>query len=349
MATLFGKISVFIMSLFATMFLGTTVLSTVGIAPETGAILGIAFSVVMSYTRPKNVALEGLASDVWLESIKESIIYPVSSYFTRCVDYTALVENDRIIVPVAGNQVPRIFKNGQGLGPNGEVPVLPIGADNKFEITLDHNDVENFRIPNANLVEIDYPKLRFYTERWAKHIIKNQFITAGYTWAPNEDSSVSPIIETSGPDDGTGRKRMVFKDIFELWRKYADIDTSLRPILRLCPQHVADLAMDDADRTKTFFNYTGANVPNIMNFDIYTDSLNPTYTAGKTKVTFGQVGAKLASIAYLPDEAFKAFGSQMLHSVEPEKDPILRAYTVGTSYRDVIGKAQEFGYGAILS
>ena len=342
--------NIFFLSLFATMFLGSTILGSVGVEPLTGAAFGVLASVVMYFTRPKNgVALEGLAVDAWVDSLKESLIYPASAYFNRCVDYTSFVENDRIIVPVAGNQVPRIFKNGVGLGANGEVPVVLIGPDNKFEITLDHNDVENMAIPNANLVEDSYDKLRFYTERWSKQIIKQRFTIAAYTWAPNADTALSPIIETTGPDDGTGRKRMVFQDIFRLWKKYADIDTSLRPILRLSPQHMEDLAIDDADRSKTFFNYTGVNVPNMMNFDIYPDSLNPTYTAGKTKAPFGQFGDKIASVAYLPDEAFQAYGSMMMHYQEPEKDPILRRYTMGPSFRDVIGKAGEMGYGAIIS
>ncbi len=80
--------------------------------------------------------------------------------------------------------------------------------------------------------------------------------------APNDDTNANmPVVRTTGEDDGTGRKRMTFKDIVTLLERVKKLNLPKMDKLYmvLSPEHSSDLVLDKdsaklfADK-KIFFN-----------------------------------------------------------------------------------------------
>lgn len=179
---------------------------------------------------------------------------------------------------------------------------------------------------------------------------------------PDDDTNADmPVMRTSGADDGTGRKRLTFKDMV----KYLELIKALnlpypeKQYMVLSPEHVTDLIVD-ADSAKffstkkIFFDEETGKVRSIMGFKFYENSAVPAFTSAGVKKPKGAAlttGDRYASVFfYAPNAVYHLDKVKILYKDEHEDtrnaDPTseFRTQTYG-----IVDRIVDYGFGAIIS
>src|SRR5690606_38542778 len=74
--------------------------------------------------------------------------------------------------------------------------------------------------------------------------------------APQADTASTPVLQSSGPDDGTGRARLISADLIRLKKAYDDLKIpKMGRILILCNEHIQDLLLEDQDFKNQYQNH----------------------------------------------------------------------------------------------
>lgn len=220
---------------------------------------------------------------------------------------------------------------------NTSYPIATAGrTDSGDAVTLNYYDTENTTIQKEELFGLPYDKpgtvaaqhrdtLQAHARKWGLHNI------APVTHA----AATTPVLLTTGANDGTGRKRLTLNDLVAL---KLQLDLNLVPEegrrLVLCPQHCADLLLQDQSFRDRYYNTaTGKLVANLMGFEIYEDILAPYYTAAtKTKKAFGatpSAGDYQGSVAFWTSDLCSAVGEAEMFARMAENDPEYRRNTLG--------------------
>lgn len=102
--------------------------------------------------------------------------------------------------------------------------------------------------------------------------------------APQKNTAKTPVIATTGDDDGTGRKRITRQDIISLKEKFDKlrVPTQGRRLV-LCSDHVNDLLMVDQKFADQYYNYTTGKIANMYGFAVYEFANNPYYSTAGVK------------------------------------------------------------------
>jgi hypothetical protein len=180
--------------------------------------------------------------------------------------------------------------------------------------------------------------------------------------APDDDTNADmPVMRTSGADDGTGRKRLTFKDMV----KYLEMVKALnlpypeKQYMTLSPEHVTDLIVD-ADSAKffstkkIFFDEETGKVRSIMGFKFYENAAVPAYTSAGVKKPKGAAlttGDQRASVFfYAPNAVYHLDKVKILYVDEhtdtrnPDPKSEFRTQTYG-----IVDRIVDYGFGAIIS
>lgn len=177
--------------------------------------------------------------------------------------------------------------------------------------------------------------------------------------APSANSATTPVIRTTGPDDGTGRKRMLYADLIK-W--YLQIDAlnltdKAQMFTILCTEHRADLIVDRAStnnyRDVVIDPVTGA-IKSFFEMKFFNNNQNVKYVAADTLKADGaaEIGTdRNASVFYYAPNTvhhieavqtlFKTM-SQSTREVDPQAEFRLHAY-------GLTDKKQDYGFGAMIS
>jgi hypothetical protein len=163
-----------------------------------------------------------------------------------------------------------------------------------------------------------------------------------------------PIILTTGGNDGTGRRRLVWEDIVRLKSECDDLEIpEIDRRLVLSTEHANDLLLLDQKFKDQFYNAQSGKPYSQCGFDFFQYVANPYYTvATKAKLAFGAIpgaGTRRATVMFSKERAAKANGWTKMYFSEAKTDTQNQRNLVNFRHNAIVLPTQEDGRGAILS
>ena len=342
------------MALFAVVFVSSAVAQATGFDFKTTTVVVGGLSMLAQ--APAGVAFAGLNQEIWTDILVKNLKDGESaSFLNEITDRSDLViasRNDNDIIHLVDVGVdPDVLIN------NNTYPIpIQEQVDGDIPIQLDKYQTKATPVTDDELQYIAYDKISLVQEKHVKSIKKAKFGKSAHALAPQADSTLTPVISTTGANDGTGRKKMTFKDLTALKRKFDDagIDEEGR-ILVLSTDHYNDL-LEDAD-TKNLFKGQYLDEKKgklnlfLAGFKIYWYLRNPYFNAtSKTKLSYGAIpgaGDYRATFAFVADEMFRATGRTKNYTKEPE--PEFQRWLYNVRHNFITLPKKQRSIGAIIS
>jgi len=284
-----------------------------------------------------------LNKQVWVNQLMKNF-YHVASFLTYVTDLTSLVENNKLHVPEMGAD-PDVLIN------NTTYPVeVTQRVDTDHEISLDIFDTKNTMVRNVEAVEMAYDKLETVNQGHKDTLMSTTGAKAAHAYAPSSNTEFTPILLTTGENDGTGRKKCLPKDVMALMNAYDDagIPDDGQRYLVLCSEHLTDLMDFDLKSFKDITDIVNGQPKKFAGFNILKYSDNPRYNpATLVKSAFGSLTGRKCSFSFHKKEVMKADGTVKLFS--KIDDPEQRATIIGYQKRFIALPLRNKGVGAIVS
>lgn len=290
----------------------------------------------------RSYATSGLNKEVWLSEVKEGF-YGDDSWLMETRDLSAFVENDIINLSEAGVSPDVLIDNTVYPIPTSE------RTDGAIVLELHRFDTTNTKLKDADRVELAYDKLKSIVYGH-KQKLRFGFLEKGaHAIAPQSHTANTPVIASTGADDGTGYKKMTFDDILSMEEAFDELEAPEEG--RICVinvNHRKDLKSEDKKLYKEMMKdgeYAG--------FKIYKQASKrlPNYdTATGAKTAFGSVQLtthKTASIFYQKDEVMRSVGTDSMYHGKAENDPQNRQDVVGFARRGLVMPIRNKAIGAI--
>lgn len=328
-------------ALFAILTMAFVAAPALGMSVVGGALLFGALSLMPSGA-DSSVAYAGLNKEIWLPEILEGF-YADDMFVSEARDLSAFVSNDTINLAEAGAN-PDVLLN------NTTYPVpFATRTDIPIALSLETLDTENTLIQSIEIAELSYDKRQsvVYGHRQALRMFVLE--RAAFNWSPATNGALTPLLQTTGTNDGNGRKAMKFSDLSRLKRAFNDAEIPEEGrIIVLSSRHLEDLENED----RVLYNSL-LNTRVIYGFKVYflAGKRLPRYnhTTG-AKVAFAAAAAATdsrATIAFHKDEVMRCQGSMDLFI--REKDPELRGDMMGFQMRNLTLPMRNKGIAAIYS
>lgn len=333
------NLSKILLVLFSFALMGS-IFSAVGLPFWLGASAGAASTLLPA--SDSSILNAGLNKEIWLPDLMEGF-YADDMFISEMRDLSAFVDNDVLNLAEAGVN-PDVLIN------NTTYPIaIAQRVDNAIQIPLDTFDTENTLVRNIEIAELSYDK-RASIIYGHKQALRMTFMQkAADAVAPAADSLFTPLMKTSGGNNGEGRKRLTYSDILRLKKRFdnAEIPAQGR-ILVLSAQHQEDLEIEDSNRYNLIMD-KGV----LRGFKLYflADGRLPRYhvTTG-AKIVYGAASLPtdtVASIAFHKDEMMRAKGTEEMFL--EEKSPTERGDILGFQMRGISLPIRNKGVAAIYS
>lgn len=286
-----------------------------------------------------------LNKQIWISQIMEKF-YPEASFLNYAKDMTENVDFDKINLADCGFD-PDVLVN------NTTYPIAVVErSDTPLSIELDLFETENTLVRSPEAVELAYNKLEsvIYGHRMALRSKTGQ--KAAHAFAPSSDTVNTPVLITTGDNNGEGFKRLIPEDILRLKKKYDLLDVPYdNRYLVLDPNHVEDLILFDLKAFKDITDFKDGQPNRFAGFNILQYTKTPKYNVNtKVKLPWGAVAdanTTFASFSFSSEEVMKADGT--VNMFERINDPELRATIVGFDKRFIALPIRNKAIGAIIA
>ncbi len=200
-------------------------------------------------------------------------------------------------------------------------------GDEDIPIALDKFQTKATPITDDELYAATYDRMKAVIETHTVSINETKFDKAIHAFCPAGVTASTPILKTTGADDGTGRKRLTRKDVIALKAEYdkLKVPSSGRRLV-LCPEHVNDLLQEDQKFTDQYYNYATGSIARMYSFEIYEYVNNPhIHKTTLVKLSFGGVvtsNHKQASVSFYAPRMVKASGKTLTYLSAAKNDPL---------------------------
>lgn len=256
------------------------------------------------------------------------------------------VGNDVIKIPIQGNAPKVLIDN----------TIYPINSsqreDGHLKVSLHKYETENTEVTTDELYALPYEKVNDVQTQHRETLEDVTAEHALFSITPQSDTVVTPVLVTTGPDDGTGRKRCTSNDILRLKGKYDKLKIPKKGrVLGLCSDHVNDLLIEDKTFAVRYQNTTeGAIAEKYYGFKTYELGYAPTFTAAGQKIAYGAatVGYE-ASVSFYAPMVVKAPGTAERFAIDKTQNPTMRRHEIGFEMHWVCVALKDEGLGAIRS
>jgi hypothetical protein len=209
-------------------------------------------------------------------------------------------------------------------------------------------------VTDDELYAISYDKIALKKDQHGTRIAETQLDYAIHAYAPAADSTNTPVVLTTGADDGNGRKKIIRADLVTLRRRLDNLKVpkSGRRLV-LCNDHVNDLLEDDQKFRDQYYNYSTGAIAKAYGFDIYEYSNCPLFDQDLDKASFGAVastGQYEASVFFYAPRMMRAKGSVDMYYSEAKTDPLNKRNLISFTARFVaLPQTADKSCGAIVS
>ncbi|MCO5253626.1 MAG: hypothetical protein M9892_04575 [Bacteroidetes bacterium] len=259
------------------------------------------------------------------------------------------VSNDVIKIPRQGAD-PQVLINNK---------IYPIQSNDREDdfiaVALNKYDTTNTTVSDDELEALPYEKVSDVQVQHREKLEQDTGEHALYSIAPAADSAKTPVLVTTGSNDGNGRKRLTTIDLIN-YKKELDVLAVPRRgrMLILCADHVADLLTEDLTFRNSYQNIKGGLIStSYMGFETWEDMTPVHYALDGgvlTKEAFGAVPTGFAaSVVAFKGNLAKATGTVKRYMVKAENDPNNRRNTIGFRLYFIAVAIKDEGMGAIVS
>lgn len=258
------------------------------------------------------------------------------------------VNNDTIKIPKRrGDNAPTVLIN------NNVYPINTAGRDDDHVVvSLNKYDTENREVTDDELYAIAYDKEGDMNLELKEELEEKTTDHALHSISPIKNGADTPVLETTGENDGTGRKRLTKKDLISFKGKLDKLKVPAKGrILVLSSTHANDLLQEDSSFEKGYHNrVSGAISINYYSFKIYEDVYTPTYDdVTLEKLAFDSINpGRTSSIVFHKKTTAKAKGTVTRYARSSKQDPENRKSVMG--YRLYFGcyALMDAGQAAII-
>lgn len=272
----------------------------------------------------------------------------------------------------SGNWMGRLPRKDQYVGNNvinlteiGADPTLLINnttypittaarVDDNIALALNKYDTTNTRITDDELYALPYDKEGSVVAQHKAVILEGTRKHGLWNLAIAGDSATTPLVETTGADNGSGRKAIRTADILRLKLRLDNLNAPKEGrCLVMCAAHINELLLEDASFQLRYQNHTeGKLVTRYHGFDIYEDNYNPVYTAANAKKAFGAAAAgtdRNASVCFIAERSFQTTGTVKMYYTPAEQDPANRETVAGFRLYHIAAPMKTTAFGVIVS
>lgn len=286
-----------------------------------------------------------LQTQIWVNQLMQNF-YPDASFLAYAKDFSQFVDNDKLNFAETGLD-PLVMIN------NTTYPIaVTQRVDTPISIELDKFETENTLVRRPEVIEYAYDQLESVLMGHRNVLRASTATKAAHAFAPQQNTTNTPVLATTGGDDGTGRKRLLIEDILRLKTRYDEVDYPMdKRYLVLHPKHVEDLILFDLKAFKDITDLKDGQPQRFAGFNILQFTKTPTYNATTLqKRAFGAITEStdtFSSFAFYSEEVMKADGQVYMY--KQQDDPKERATIVGFDKRFVALPIRNKGIGAIVS
>ena len=257
-----------------------------------------------------------------------------------------LVGNDVIKIPIQGTAPKVLIDN----------TIYPINSsqreDGHLKVSLHKYETENTEVTTDELYALPYEKVNDVQTQHRETLEDVTAEHALFSITPQENTAATPVLVTTGPDDGTGRKRCTSNDILRLKGAYDKLGIPKKGrVLGLCSDHVNDLLIEDKTFQTRYQNTTeGAIAERYYGFKTYELGYAPKFTSAGQKIAYGAATAGYeASVSFYAPTVVKAPGTAERFAIDKTQNPTMRRHEIGFELHWVCVALKDEGLGAIRS
>ena len=229
-------------------------------------------------------------------------------------------------------------------------------TDDTVVLALNKYDTTNTSIRRDELYALPYDKEGSVITQHKEVLLERTGEHGLHILCPAGNTANTPVIATTGADNGNGRRRLKSADLIALKTRLDNLKVPKEGrILVLCSDHVADLLLEDQSFQLRYNGSTerGTIITMLYGFEIYEDVYNPVFNASTAKVAFGAAAApstdRNASVCFYAPRAFQASGTTEMFYRDKSTDPENRQTVVGFQQYHIIAPMKNIGFGAIAS
>lgn len=229
-------------------------------------------------------------------------------------------------------------------------------TDDTTILALNKYDTTNTAITADELYAVPYDKEGSVVAQHKEVLLERTGEHGLFLLAPAGNTANTPVIATTGADNGNGRRRLKSADLIALKQRMDNLKIPKEGrVLVLCSDHVSDLLLEDQSFQLRYNGSTerGSIITMLYGFEIYETVYNPIYNNSTAKVAFGAAAApstdRNASVCFYAPRAFQASGSTEMFYRERSLDPENRRAVVGFQQYHIIAPMKNIGFGAIAS
>lgn len=316
--------------------------------PALGAVAAVGGSMLLGGFMPTGSACAGLYAEIWTgELVGKLRAADTAPWLDGIPDYSGFTDKNIIHLVDVGVDPDVLINNT-----TYPIPITAID-DADIPISLDKFQTEATPITDDELQGLSYDKRSSIQERHAKAILEAKYKKSIHALAPASNASKTPVIATTGANDGNGRRMITRQDIIRLKDKFDKLQVpEAGRRLVLCTDHVNDLLMYDQKFAEQYYNYASGKIMNMYGFEVYSYVANPSYAANGVKLAWGvtpSAGQHQASVAFYVNHAFKASGTTKFYLSEAATDPTTQRTLLNYRHYFVTLPKKQEALGAIYS
>ena len=206
----------------------------------------------------------------------------------------------------------------------------PIGVetqtDGNIAISLDTHVTKATKVAHEETQYIAYDKIALVQEKHKHAIMVRKHDKAVHALAPLTNKKATPVLLATGPDDGTGRKRVVRADFIRLSSEFNDagIPFSGRGLI-LTSKHYEDLKLEADEKKKSDdflkLDQNGKFLSLFETFTAFVYLQMPYFNINtREKLAFGATPLaihRMATVAFYGRDMFKASGNTWTYADKP--------------------------------
>ncbi len=292
-------------------------------------------------------AVSGDVKNVKFEKFILKKFRHIGSWLQEVQSKQSWVNQDVIKIPKRGGKAPKVLIN------NSVYPIVSNRReDTHVVVSLNKYDTENRTVTDDELYAIAYDKEGDINLELKEELEETTVNHALHSISPKEETADTPILLTTGENDGTGRLRLTKKDLINLRGTLNKLKVPKKGrVLVLSSDHATDLLMEDAGFEKGYHNRKeGVISENYYGFKIYEELYTPVYDGRTNKIIPFDSATKGvgSSIVFHKKSTAKAKGTVKRYAIPSSLNTKTREAELG--YRMYFGcfAIQDVGQAAII-
>ncbi len=342
-----------VLSLLFSAFMGSgiAVAASLPALPVIGVLFTASF---IPFNLMGGVAAATVFKEVWTGEVIKAL-----STAEKATFLDGITPYDRYVSAV-GDEAQAIHLVYMGVEPevlinNTTYPIpLQVLDQEDVVIQLDKFQTKVTPVTDDELYALSFEKIATVKDKHASAIAKSKIAKAIHALAPSGDTEKMPVIVTTGADDGTGRRKLVWADLLTFKRKLDKLQVAAEGRrLVLCNDHLNDLLESDEKFKDQFYSSATGQLYNRYGFEFHNYINMPYFTvATKTKKSFASVpgvGDRQATVFFSLERAAKAQGWTKMYFSEAKSDPEHQRNLINFRHHFIVMPTREEARGAIIS